>query len=278
MSLSSADFVCVRDFVYRQAAIVLEDGKQYLVESRLQPLLRQHGIATLPELIGKLRGPSVNALHWDVVEAMTTNETSFFRDAHPFDLLKKHVLPELIKKRAAQRQLNIWCAAASSGQEPYTIAILLRENFPELASWRVHFLATDISKEMLDRCREGRYSQLEVNRGLPAPLLVKHFQKVGTDWKVKDDLRKMIDFRQLNLATPWFSMPPMDIIFMRNVMIYFDLETKKAIMGRVRKLLKPDGYFFLGGAETTINVDDAFKRTQIEKAAYYTVGGLMEER
>lgn len=278
MAISEADFRYISDFVYQKAAIVLEPSKMYLVESRLQPVAKREGLASLGDLVAKLKAQPTNGMHWSIVEAMTTNETYFFRDVHPFDLLKKTVLPELIKRRGSEKQLNLWCAASSSGQEPYTIAMILRDSFPELASWKVTFIASDISKEMLDRCREGRYSQLEVNRGLPAPLLIKHFQKVGANWQVKDELRKMIEFRQLNLATPWLAMPPMDVIFMRNVMIYFDLETKKGIMGRVRRLLKPDGYFFLGGAETTINVDDAFKRTQIEKAAYYQLGGLMEER
>jgi chemotaxis protein methyltransferase CheR len=258
--------------VYRQAAIVLEKEKTYLMEARLTPLLRQHGISSLAQMVAEMRRQPNNGLHWQVVEAMTTNETSFFRDLHPFELLKKNVLPELIKRRAPLRQLNIWCAAASSGQEPYTILMMLRENFPELLRWKLTFIASDISKEMLDRCREGCYSQLEVNRGLPAPLLVKYFQKIGTEWQIKEDLRRMVDFRQINLAQSWPLFPPMDVIFMRNVLIYFDIGTKKAILARVRKSLKPDGYLFLGGVETTMNLDDCFKRVQIDKTAYYQFG------
>ena len=272
MSISDADFSYVRELVYRQAAIVLEQEKNYLVEARLSPLVRQHGFNSMTELVAQLRSQPSNGLQWNVIEAMTTNETSFFRDVHPFELLKKNVLPELIKKRAALRQLNIWCAAASSGQEPYTILMLLREKFPALATWKLNFLATDISKEMLDRCREGCYSQLEVNRGMPAPLLVKYFQKIGTEWQIKEDLRRMIDFRQMNLAQAWAVLPSMDVIFMRNVLIYFDVETKKTILARVRKTMKPDGYLFLGGAETTLNLDDCFKRVQVDKSAYYQLG------
>jgi chemotaxis protein methyltransferase CheR len=270
--ISDTDFLFVRDLVYRQAAIVLEREKDYLVEARLSPLARRHGFASLTDMIAQMRSQPTNGLRWSAVEAMTTNETSFFRDIHPFDGLKKNVFPELMKRRAALRQLNIWCAAASSGQEPYTILMILRENFPELLNWKIVFIATDISKEMLDRCREGCYSQLEVNRGLPAPLLVKYFQKIGTEWQIKEELRRMIDFRQLNLAQSWPAFPAMDIIFMRNVLIYFDIETKKVILGRVRKILKPDGYLFLGGAETTLNLDDSFKRVQVEKSAHYQVG------
>lgn len=271
MFLSDADFSYVRNLVYRQAAIVLEKEKNYLVESRLAPLVRQQGCNSMTELVAKLRSPSSNGLQWLVVEAMTTNETSFFRDVHPFEVLKKNVLPVLIDKRGSLRQLNIWCAAASSGQEPYTILMVLRENFPELLTWKMNFLATDISKGMVDRCREGCYSQLEVNRGLAAPLLLKYFQKIGTEWRIQDELRRMIDFRQMNLAQAWPALPPMDIIFMRNVLIYFDMETKKDILGWVRRTLKPDGYFFLGGAETTLNLDESLKRVQVENGAYYQI-------
>jgi chemotaxis protein methyltransferase CheR len=270
--ISDTDFSYVRDLIYRRAAIVLEKEKTYLVEARLSPLVHRHGFRTLTEMIAQMRCEPNNGLHWHVVEAMTTNETSFFRDIYPFELLKKNVLPELIKRLAALRQLNIWCAAASSGQEPYTILLLLRENFPELSTWKLNFLATDISIEMLDRCREGCYSQLEVNRGLPAPLLVKYFRKIGTEWQIKEELRRMIDFRQINLAQTWPVLPLMDVIFMRNVLIYFDVETKKTILARVRRTLKPEGYLFLGGAETTLNLDDSFKRVQIDKTAYYQIG------
>ncbi len=272
MSLSEAEFSYVRDLVYRQAAIVLEKEKNYLVEARLSPLARRHGFNTLTELVAQMRSQPSNGLSWHVVEAMTTNETSFFRDMHPFELLKKNVLPELIQRRAALRQINFWCAAASSGQEVYTILMLLRENFPQLQTWKISFLASDISKEMLERCREGCYSQLEVNRGLPAPLLVKYFQKIGTQWQIKDDLRRMVDFRQLNLAQAWPALPSMDVIFMRNVLIYFDMETKKGILSRVKKILKPDGTLFLGGAETTLNIDESYKRVQIGMTAYYQTG------
>ena len=269
MAISDAEFHYIKDFIYQQAAIDLEPGKAYLVESRLQPIARREGFASLSDMIAKLRAQPANGLNRLVVEAMTTNETYFFRDVHPFELLKTKVLPELIKRRAAQRQINIWCAAASSGQEPYSIMMLLREHFPELSTWKINFTATDISNQMLNRCREGFYSQLEVNRGLPAALLVKYFQKISTEWKIRDDLRRAIDFRQLNLAQPWPALATMDIVFIRNVLIYFDVATKKPILARVRKLMSPDGYMFLGGAETTLNLDESFKRVQVNNSAYY---------
>jgi chemotaxis protein methyltransferase CheR len=273
MAILDADFQYIRDFVYQKAAIVLEEGKGYLVESRLQPIVRCEGLGSLSDLVSRMRARPTNGLHWKVVEAMTTNETYFFRDVHPFEMLRKTVLPDLIKRRGAERRINIWCAAASSGQEPYSIMMILREYFPELATWRINFIGSDISKEMLDRCDEGCYSQLEVNRGLPAPLLVKYFQKIGTQWRINERLRGVIDFRQINLAEAWPAIPPMDIVFIRNVLIYFDLQTKKNIMARLGKLLRTDGCMFLGGAETTLNIDDSFKRVQVDKSAYYQSAG-----
>jgi chemotaxis protein methyltransferase CheR len=268
-ALNNNDFEYVKTLVLKRAAIVLETGKEYLVESRLTPLARQEGFASLEALLTQLRAQPFNVLHWKVVEAMTTNETSFFRDAHPFEALKKVVVPELLAKRTSERTLNLWCAASSSGQEPYTVSMLLRETFPALATWTLRFLASDISLEMLERAREGCYSQLEVNRGLPAALLVKYFQKKGAQWQIKEDLRRAVEFQQVNLAEAWPTMPPMDIVFMRNVMIYFNIETKKTILGKLRKLLRPDGYLFLGGAETTLNLDDAFERVEFDKSGCY---------
>jgi chemotaxis protein methyltransferase CheR len=268
-ALSKTDFEYVKNLVLKSAAIILETGKEYLVESRLAPLARQEGFASFAELIDQLRKRPFNGLHWKVIEAMTTNETSFFRDVHPFEALKKAILPELLTKRAHERSLHIWCAASSSGQEPYTVAMLLREYFPTLASWTIRFVASDISTEMLARSREGRYSQLEVNRGLPATLLVKYFQKQGTEWQIKEELRRMIEFQQVNLAEAWPSWPRMDIILMRNVMIYFDVATKKTILNKIHQLLRPDGYLFLGGAETTMNLDDAFERVQFDRSGCY---------
>jgi chemotaxis protein methyltransferase CheR len=273
MTISDADFQYIRNVVYQKAAIVLEEGKAYLVESRLQPIARREGFGSLSEMVSQLRGRPVNGLHWKVVEAMTTNETYFFRDVYPFEALRETVLPELIKRCAAQRQINIWCAASSSGQEPYSVMMVLREHFPELSNWSINFIGSDISKQMLERCRDGCYSQLEVNRGLPASLLVKYFQKIGTQWQIHDNLRRAIDFRQINLAEPWPLLPPMDIVFIRNVLIYFDLQTKKYIMARLRKVLKPGGCVFLGGAETTFNIDESFERVQVSKSAYYQAAG-----
>jgi chemotaxis protein methyltransferase CheR len=269
MPISATEFNFVRDLVRQRSAIVLEPGKEYLVESRLSSVAKDEGFASLEQFLSELRARPSNGLHERIVEAMTTNETSFFRDLHPFDALRQTVLPDLIQRRAAERQLTIWSAACSSGQEAYSIAMTIRDAFPQLAAWSVRILATDLSKEMVARCREGRFTQLEMNRGLPAQYLVKYFTKQGLEWQVKDELRKMVDVREMNLADRWPPLPPIDIVFIRNVLIYFDVSTKREILAKIRKLMRPDGYVFLGGAETTLNLDDAFQRVPIGKSTCY---------
>jgi len=271
MAITASEFDYIQRLVLDQSAIVLEDDKQYLAESRLLPLARREGFDSLTSLVACLRTKTSAGLHRKVVEAMTTNETSFFRDFHPFETLRKSILPELMAKRAGSRELNIWSAACSSGQEPYSLALLLREHFPALSGWSVRIIATDLSVDILTRAREGRYSQLEVNRGLPASLLVKYFRQQGTDWQIRDDIRSSIEFQILNLAETWPLLPRMDMVWMRNVLIYFGLEAKRQIMGRVRRVLKEDGFLFLGGAETTFNVDDAFERAQYERTTCYRI-------
>ncbi len=269
--MTASDYAFVTKLLLDRSAISLESGKEYLVESRLAPVARAHGLASVGEFIQQLRGAGANKLHDDMVEAMVTTETSFFRDIHPFETLRKTVLPELIAARRAEKKLSIWCAATASGQEPYTLAILLREYFPELLDWTTVFVGTDISREMLRRCREGVYSQIEVNRGLPAALLMKYFRQEGASWHIRPDLRAMIDFRPLNLAAAWPPMPSFDLVFLRNVMIYFDVATKKTILGRVARLLRPDGYLVLGGAETTFNLDDSYQRVEALKSGFYSL-------
>lgn len=271
MMLTVPEFNYVRRLVLDQSAIVLEEDKGYLVESRLLPLARREGFASINLLVQKLQSGPINGLHHRAVEAMTTNETTFFRDVHPFEALKKSILPDLMARRAGERALNIWCAASSSGQEPYSLSILIRENFPQLLTWKLRILATDLSTDILARAREGRYSQLEVNRGLPAALLVKYFEKRGCDWYVRDDIRNMVDYQIVNLSTAWPPLPAMDIVMIRNVLIYFGVETKKAILARVRKVLKPDGYLFLGAAETTFSIDESFERATFERATAYRI-------
>ncbi len=267
-TVSSVEFEYIRELVYRRAAIVLDDGKEYLVESRLQPLARRLAEGSIPKLVRRLRDEPLNAIHNEVVEAMTTNETSFFRDRHPFEAMSQHVLPALATMRGGA-PLTIWSAASSSGQEAYSLGILIHEKFPELLGGRVRCYASDVSTSMLSKAVEGRYSHLEVNRGLPAHLLVKYFERRGVDWEIKDIVRRMVEFRQMNLAAPWAPLPPMDVVFMRNVLIYFDTETKRAVLDRLRRVLKPDGFLFLGAAETTLNLDDSYERVLFDKATCY---------
>ncbi len=267
--MSPRTFEYVQQLVLRRSAIVLEPGKEYLVESRLVPLAKACGFPDLDSFADTMASTPYGALHRQTVEAMTTNETSFFRDIHPFDALRKTILPELIARKASARQLNIWCAAASTGQEPYSVAMLLRDHFPELATWQLSFLATDLSSAVLAKAKSGRYGQLEVNRGLPAPLLVKHFEKDGTEWVIKESFRKMVDYRELNLVEPWPAMPTLDLVMIRNVLIYFDVPTKKQILTSIRQRLAPHGYLMLGGAESTMGLDDQYERVQIEKGVAY---------
>ena len=271
MPLTASEFDYIRRLVLDQSAIVLEEDKQYLAESRLLPLARRAGFESIASMVAWLVAKKFEGLHRKVVEAMTTNETSFFRDFHPFEALRKSILPELMAKRVYSKELNFWSAACSSGQEPYSLAMLLQDYFPGLADWSVRIIATDLSAEVLARARQGRYSQLEVNRGLPASLLVKYFRQHGSDWQIREDLRCRVEFHIVNLAETWPLLPPMDVILMRNVLIYFGVETKKKILSKVRQALKPDGFLFLGGAETTFNLDDALERTQFDRTICYRV-------
>jgi len=274
MSITAPDFDYIQRLVRTQAGLVLEPGKEYLAESRLLPAARKEGLNSIEDLVARLRSRPVDGLHRRVVEAMTINETSFFRDFHPFELLRKFVLPDLVRRREAEQTLVIWCAASSSGQEPYSVAMLLREHFSSLLSWRLRIIASDLSEEILARARQGRYSQLEVNRGLPASYLVKYFTKQGSEWQLKDEVRRMVEFQGINLTAPWPPLPIMDIIFMRNVLIYFEVDNKKLILSRVRRLLRDDGTLFLGGAETTLNLDDSFARSELERSGCYHLRSL----
>ncbi len=232
------------------------------------PLARQQGFASINELLGRMRHAPSSDLAQRVVEAMTIHESSFFRDWRPFEAMRQTVIPGLIQARGS-RQLTLWSAACSTGQEPYSLAMLIREHFPQLASWSVRILATDISRSILTKAKEGKFSQLEVNRGLPAPFLVKYFTRQGTDWVIRDDIRAMIDFREVNLADVWPFSSSVDVVFIRNVLIYFDAPTKKTILERIHKTLAPDGALFLGAAETTFSLTNVFERAPVDGACWY---------
>jgi chemotaxis protein methyltransferase CheR len=263
------EFHYLRDMARRHAAIVIEDGKEWLVESRLAPLACKERAGSVAGLIGILQSKPFGTLHRRAIEALTTNETTFFRDFHPFAALREAILPELIARRGAERHLEIWSAACSSGQEPYSIAMLLHDHFESLRSWTVRITASDLSTEVIARAREGRYSQMEVNRGLPAALLVQHFEKHGNEWRIKEAIRRKVEFREINLAADWPSLPGMDIVFLRNVLIYLDADARRAILEKTLRLLRRDGYLFLGSAETTIHIHPAFEVVKIGKVVCY---------
>jgi chemotaxis protein methyltransferase CheR len=269
MALSNASFEYVRHVLRQRSAHSLEDDKAYLVETRLLPLARRHGFESVEDLVRRLRSRRNDRLLGELVEAMTINETLFFRDGHPFEVLRQAVLPELVRRRAAVRALTIWSAACSSGQEPYSVALLLRHYFPALSGWNIRLIASDLSAAMLERARRGRYSELEVSRGLPPELLQAYFDKEADGWQIRDDVRRLVEFRLLNLGGAWPELPPLDLILLRNVLIYFDGPTRQQILARVRKVLQPDGYLLLGGAETTHNLDDGFVPVAFEKVSFF---------
>jgi chemotaxis protein methyltransferase CheR len=252
------DYEFLRKLLKERSGLDLSADKQYLVESRLVPLARKAGLAGISELVQKIRN-GTDPLTADVVEAMTTNETFFFRDKIPFDHLREAVLPELMQARASRRSLRIWCAASSSGQEPYSIAMCLKGLGAAVAGWRIEILATDLSQAVLEKSKAGIFSQFEVQRGLPIQMLVKHFTQVGELWQLNADIRAMVQHRQLNLLQDFSHLGTFDVIFCRNVMIYFDQDTKTGIFDRLAKVLEADGVLALGAAESVVGISDAFK-------------------
>ncbi|MBL8645306.1 MAG: protein-glutamate O-methyltransferase CheR [Rhodospirillaceae bacterium] len=264
----STDFEFLAGFLKTNSGLTLTPDKAYLIESRLQPIAAKHGKGDVAGLINALRTFPTQDLRRDVIEAMTTNETSFFRDTKPFDIFKSEVLGKLVTARAARKSLRIWCAAASSGQEPYSIAILLKDD-PRLAGWKIDLVATDIDTSILAKATTGRYSKFEVQRGMPIQLLMKHFTKLNDDtWEVKPEIRSMVSFRQLNLLEDFSTIGTVDVVFCRNVLIYFDAATKGGVLGKISRRLSDDGYLFLGGAETVLGVSDAFEPSTGNRGLY----------
>jgi chemotaxis protein methyltransferase CheR len=253
-TITEDDAAFVRELLLKRAAIVLDDTKQYLLETRLEQLARETGFETITELVTRARATSPK-LDTKIVEALTTHETSFLRDLSPFETLRDTVLPAMVTARERMRALTIWSAACSTGQEPYSIAMLVLEHFPALERWPVRIIATDLSEAILARARQGLYRQLEVNRGLPAAFLVRHFERKGTDWQVKARVRELVEFRQMNLLDPWGSLRP-DIVFLRNVLIYFNVETKRKVVARVLSVLQPGGWLLIGHSESLHGVND----------------------
>jgi chemotaxis protein methyltransferase CheR len=268
MRISQSDFDFIRQLVREETGIVLGEEKSYLAETRLHQLAGQEGYASAALLVKALRNGQRHAeICNKAVEALTIAETLFFRDVYPFEALKKLVLPDLLAQRAADRRLNIWSAACATGQEPYSVAMLLKEEAHRLASWTVSILASDISSSSLEQAKQGRYSQIAVNRGLPAALLIKYFTQEGSTWTIKEDIRRMIEFRRINLVDTLPILPIMDIILLRNVLIYFDVATRRAILNKIRKQLRPNGYLFLGASETMLQLDESYERVPFKHGA-----------
>ncbi|MBI5112785.1 MAG: protein-glutamate O-methyltransferase CheR [Rhodovulum sp.] len=262
------DYDFLRRLLKDRSGLVLSADKEYLVESRLLPVARKNGLASLSELVQKLKAPGAENLTVAVVEAMTTNETFFLRDKVPFDHFRQSIVPSLLAARESRRRLRIWCAAASTGQEPYSLAMCLKDMGPRLDGWRVEIVATDLSMEVLDKAKAGIYSQFEVQRGLPIQMLLKYFTQIGETWQISSEIRSMVQYRPLNLLGDFTSLGPFDVVFCRNVLIYFDQVAKIDVMERIRKVVEPDGFLVLGAAETVVGLTDAFKPVPDQRGVY----------
>jgi chemotaxis protein methyltransferase CheR len=265
--VTPTDYEYLRKLLKDRSGLDLSADKQYLIESRLLPLSRTAGLAGISELVQKVKGGSTS-MTTQVVEAMTTNETFFFRDKVPFDHFCDSIVPEILKARASRKSLRIWCAAGSTGQEPYSLAMCLKEMSAAISGWRIEILATDLSQEVLEKSRAGIYSQFEVQRGLPIQMLVKYFKQTGELWQINPDIRAMVQHRQLNLLHDFSQLGVFDVIFCRNVLIYFDQDTKIDIFNRLARITVSDGFLVLGAAETVVGLTDVFKPIPERRGLY----------
>jgi chemotaxis protein methyltransferase CheR len=267
-AIAPENYRFLQEYVYRESGIVLEDDKHYLLQARLLPILRKERLSGLDEVCTHLRSGNPS-LRLQVVEAMTTNETLFFRDPAQYDALRTTIVPALMKQRELSRRLTFWSAAASSGQEAYSLAMMLIEMGVIAQGWTVQIVGTDLSGQILQRARDARFLQIEVNRGLPAPYLVKYFTRQGLEWQLKDQVRSMVHFERFDLRQPPTALGTFDVIFCRNVLIYFDIATKKRILGDLRSVLRDDGCLLLGGAEAILDLDGNFGRQVVGQATVY---------
>ncbi len=266
--MTPLDYDFLRGFLKQRSGLVLSNDKQYLIESRLMPIVRKQGLTGLSDLVQKLKAPGSESLAARVTEAMTTNESFFFRDKTPFDHFKEVMLPALLKARATKRYIRIWCAAASTGQEPYSLAMILKEMGPQLAGWRFEIIGTDLSGDVLERAKAGVYTQFEVQRGLPIQMLLKYFAQNGDQWTISQEIRSMVHYRTLNLLNDFSALGQFDVVYCRNVLIYFDQPTKIDVLNRTAKLTAPDGYLLLGAAETEVGLTDSFKPITDRRGLY----------
>ena len=266
-ALDPGNYRYLQEYVYRESGIVLDQDKHYLIEARLMPIVNRERLGSLNDLCALLRGVSAGAVKQQVVDSMTTNETQFFREMPHYDALRTEVIPRLVEQRRGLRRMSFWSAASSTGQEAYSLAIMLVEM--GMADWNIQILGTDLSTQVLDRARAGRFHQIEVNRGLPVQYLVKYFTRAGLEWQLKDEVRRMVRFERFDLRQSMRSLGPFDVVFCRNVLIYFDAETKKRIMGDIRGTLFGGGYLLLGGSETTLGLDEVYQRVPVGKTVLY---------
>ncbi|MBC8445290.1 MAG: protein-glutamate O-methyltransferase CheR [Rhodospirillaceae bacterium] len=269
--MTPEDVTLFSQIVKKRSGLVVSPEKAYLLESRLLPVSRKHGLEGLEGLAAAVRVNPPEAILEDITDAMTNNETFFFRDIGPFDRFRDDVLPPILDSRAASKHLRIWCAAASTGQEPYSLAIILMEMASRLAGWRVEIIGTDISNEALNKAKEGLYSQFEVQRGLPIQTLIKNFTQEDGSWRISQNIRSMISYRKFNLLDDFSSLGRFDIVFCRNVLIYFERDDKAQILNRIRKQMPKDGRLFLGGAETVVGITDMFQGTPQLRGVYSPV-------
>ncbi|RMF09862.1 MAG: protein-glutamate O-methyltransferase CheR [Alphaproteobacteria bacterium] len=264
------EFDFIASLLKQRSGLQLTREKIYLLENRLTPIARQAGLDGINQLVQLIQRERDEKLIEAVTEAMTTNESFFFRDGKPFDLFREHVMPSLRARNAATRRIRIWCAAASTGQEPYSLAMILNEDADQWADWRIEILATDLSKAVLNKARAGIYSQFEVQRGLPIRRLMAHFEQTGEMWQLKDDIRKMVQFQEFNLLNDFRTLGKFDVVFCRNVLIYFDQDTKADILNRIHNIMPPHGMLFLGAAETVLGITDRFKPVPGQRGLYVT--------
>ncbi len=266
--MKPADFEFISQLINKRSGLVLTEDKAYLLESRLMPVARKRGMKGLEDLISAIRTSQEEGLLREVTEAMTTNESFFFRDLKPFDTFRDVTLPDLLKNRAANKSFRIWCAAASSGQEPYSLAMVMKEQAAKLTGWSHEIIATDISTEMLVKAGNGIYSQFEVQRGLPIQMLLKYFKKANDAWEIDPALRDMVTFKEFNLLNDPKVLGAFDVVFCRNVLIYFDQPTKTLILDWISRMIPADGRLFLGGAETVLGITDKFKPVPGQRGVY----------
>ncbi len=269
-SLPEEDLTFLRKLLHERTGVVLDTSRDALLEMRLSALAAEAAFGSLAEVLDALRTEEAwGNLHRRVVEALVITETSWFRDIHVWNELARTVLPGIIHRRANARSLNLWCAACASGQEPYSLAMLLHEQEAALAGWNVRILATDFSQGILHRARAGLYTQLEVNRGLPAQKLVRWFRKDGDAWELAPEIRRRVEFSELNLAVPWPMLPTMDLVMIRNALLYFEPALRQRVLRRIAQVLHPEGWLVLGSTETALTLDDTFEEVRLERAVLY---------